>query len=512
METLILTNPSDFLYLPINPVSNPSRNTLTKGDIAVKREIVDLKMQELSYNQIVEHFAAHHGVRITKHDISSVLLEAGARAKQLNGIYDSMVRDRFKVIEIDEQFQGSSTCYLGIVDKGSQYVYKFSRMAERDRYSFVKELEGLLDVMNSLDVIITDGHATYKTLIPELFDGVVHLLCHVHSYRIFLKEANMYHKQATDALKLLKKAENELDDAKHELLLKRRQLRRFRERVERFEVEYDMYRSMHGIKKWSKKSPWTPERREIKRRLNSARARLRGKKKTVDNKEQKVHEVMVKIKDLKATYMEKKQVSLQVGRLLSWFRGFLSCEQDDFDAERARLVTLLDRSSCPMAGRMLKFIHDNPQLQPATNVDLDELCKGFNASTNMVESFFGIARPLLDKARRFSDSPQSEALLEIFRLSINLSRPFTGPNKHTTPLERAGVHSKYEHYLDALFPLAQPASEPSRVYNPVWSSLEGGDPRRGQGFQARESSPLATGEIWLICPVIASKILEKKGG
>jgi len=55
-----------------------------------------------------------------------------------------------------------------------------------------------LDTVENIEIIITDGHAVYKTLVPELVDGIVHLLCHVHSYRIFLKEADIYHRQAAE--------------------------------------------------------------------------------------------------------------------------------------------------------------------------------------------------------------------------------------------------------------------------------------------------------------------------
>ena len=452
METLTITNPAALLNFPSTPVLSPSRVSLTKDDVAIKREIIDLKMQELSYNQLVRHFKVHHRVAINKHDIVATILEAGARAKHLNGIYDSMVRDRFTVIEIDEQWQGLSTCYLGIVDKESQYVLKFSRMPDHERESFARELEGLVDVMNSLEVIITDGLPVYRTLVPELFDGIVHVLCHVHSYRIFLKEAAPYHKEAADALKKLNKAKKALEDARRGVSLKRKQLRRLQDKVRRIEKEYESYRAKHGFKKYSRKAPWTPERRDIAKRLNHSRASLRSKKNTVANKKQKVNDLKIKIVQLEIAYKEKKQVSLQTGRLLRWFRRFLSCDQEAFDIERARIIALLDRSTCPMATKMLKYINDNPQLQPATNVDLNALYKGFKASTNMVESFFGIARPLLDKARRFSNSPQSIALLDIFRLQVNLTPPFTGPNKHTTPLERAGIHCRYDHYLDALFP------------------------------------------------------------
>ena len=452
MVALTSTCPSEVLNFSSTPLICPSRFSLTKDDVAVKREIIDLKVNDMSYNQIVEHFTEHRGLKITKHYISDIILEAGTRAKHLNGIYDSMVRHRFKVIEIDEVFQGTSCCYLGVVDKESQYVLKFARMEDRAREAFKEELELLLDAVENLEIIITDGYAVYKTLVPELVDGIVHLLCHVHSYRIFIKEAGVYHRQAADALKNLKKMEARLDDAKHALTLKRKQLKRLGQKVARIESDYDAYRVREGIKKYSKKAPWTPERRELARALGNARASRRSKAKTVKNKERKVKEVKAEIDGLKGIYAEKKQVSLQTGKILSWFKRFLSCPQDEFEAEREKITGYLQGSKYPITGKILKFIQDNPQLQPRTDVDLDEACKGFNASTNIIESFFGLTRPLLDKARLFGDSPQARALLEVYRLKHNLSRPFTGPNKDSTPLQRAGVNSRFNGYLEALFP------------------------------------------------------------
>ena len=452
MEALTSTCPSEDLNFSSTPLTTPSRFSLTKDDVAVKREIIDLKMNDMSYNQIVEHFAKHRGLEITKHYISDIILEAGTRAKHLNGIYDSMVRHRFKVLEIDEVFQGTSCCYLGVVDKESQYVLKFARLGDRAREALKEELELLLDAVENLEIIITDGYTAYKTLIPELVDGIVHLLCHVHSYRIFIKEANVYHRQAGDALKRLKKMEVQLDDARRALTLKRKQLKGLGQKMARIESDYDAYRARKGIKKYSKKAPWTPERRELARALGNARASRQSKAKTVKNKERKVKEIKAEINGLQGTYAEKKQVSLQTGKILSWFKRFLSCPQDGFEAEREKITGYLQDSKYPIAGKILKFMRDNPQLQPRTDVDLDKVCKGFNASTNIIESFFGLTMPLLDKARLFGDSSQARALLEVYRLKHNLSRPFTGPNKDSTPLQRAGVNSRFNGYLEALFP------------------------------------------------------------
>jgi len=509
VQTLNTTNPSEFLNLSSTPLLSPSRFSLTKDDVAVRREIIDLKMKDMSYNQIVEHFAEHRCIGISKHDISDIILDAGKRAKYLNGIYDSKVKGRFKVIEIDEVFQGRSCCYLGVVDKESHYVLKFARMENRDRKTFKEELELLLEAVENLEIIITDGCSVYKTLVPELADGIVHLLCHVHSYRIFLKEAEVYHRQAADALKGLKKVEEQLGEAKHALILKRKQLKRLEKKVARIESDYDTYRARIGFKKYSKKAPWTPERRELARTLNEARASRRSKINTVKNKERKVKEISTEIRRLKGIYVEKKQVSLQTGKILSWFKRFLSCPQDEFEAERGKITGYLQGSKYPVAGKMLKFIKDNPQLQPRTDVDLDDACKGFNASTNIIESFFGLTRPLLDKARLFGDSSQARALLEVYRLKHNLSRPFTGPNKDTTPLQRAGVNSRFNGYLEALFPATAPKTVEFTMDDFQRSHGELGIPRRAGENDECSQPDCKNCQNWLMDPYTAPKMWEK---
>jgi hypothetical protein len=61
--------------------------------------------------------SAIYGVDISRNYIVDVIIEAGERARHLNGIYDSKARGRFKVIEIDETFQGKNSCSLGLTEK-----------------------------------------------------------------------------------------------------------------------------------------------------------------------------------------------------------------------------------------------------------------------------------------------------------------------------------------------------------------------------------------------------------
>jgi transposase len=220
----------------------------------VKREIVDLKMKSCSYNEIVDHFKNTVGLKISRNFISDVIMEAGQRARHLNGIYDSKVRARFRVIEVDETFQGRGACYLGVVDKASHYLLSLARLPSRNLESFKQVLEPLANRLSKVELVITDGYPGYKNLIPEIFEGIAHLFCHVHAHRVFLKELDPLHSKARKAYSALKKQKEKLAEVKHELKKKKRCLKRDEKRLERVTRERDAYYQQQGIKKYSKKA------------------------------------------------------------------------------------------------------------------------------------------------------------------------------------------------------------------------------------------------------------------
>ena len=43
-----------------------------------------------------------------------------------------------------------------------------------------------------------------------------------------------------------------------------------------------------------------------------------------------------------------------------------------------------------------------------------------------------------------------------------MSPAYTGPNKHKSPLERAGIHSQYKDHLYALFPSDRKKNSPDK--------------------------------------------------
>jgi hypothetical protein len=469
METL------DYIYDPgilkvlgrDNPVSLAEIESIVR-----KREIVYFKLADLSYNQIIEYFRSIRGLWITKYYIASVIREAGARAKFLNGIYDAKVASRIRIIEIDEVFQGKLNCYLGVVDKNSHYLLVFARLADRSIPSFKMVLEPLVDDLKMLELIITDALAAYKSVIPGVFEGILHVLCHVHACRVIMKEGNAINRKAQKVVTTLQETRKDLVKKKNDRRTKKRRLKRLERRFAKIMATRDAFNVAHGIKPYSKTKKFATERKWFNEHLGNIRPCIKSVKKTISTLDKKICQKELTICTLEKDAAENKQESMQSGRLVAGFRRLLDCPADAFEAELGRYMARLGRSKYSIAKKIKKFIKNNPSVY-ATNLPKAKANCPLNLiNTNTAEGTFSIARPVLNKAKHFFNSEQSEALLEIFRLKHNMSAPFTGPNNHWSPLERAGVHSSFSSFLDAIFPLPGERERHNADQKIAWTGID----------------------------------------
>jgi hypothetical protein len=281
------------------------------------------------------------------------------------------------------------------------------------------------------------------------------LFCHVHAYRVFLRELDPINAAARKAFKRWKDAALDLEKLEHDLHLKKRCLVRDKIRLDKTIAARDAYFKLLRIKKYAKKSRWTVKRTWFKDRLNSDRAKARSRRTTIMNKKTRIAMRKTEVEALKAAYWAKKQLSLQSARLVAAFKHLLDAPWNRFDAERVRLANVLGRSSLDIASKITRFLDQNPHVYATSKQDFEGICPPWLANTNTIEGIFGLCRPVLDKAKRFSRSRQSIAILDLLRLKHNLSHPNTGPRVNETPLQRAGVISRYDDYLDAIYPLNQ---------------------------------------------------------
>jgi hypothetical protein len=437
-----ITNELTILPLPAE-VLNPK-------DIG--RMILDLKVKDNSYNEVIDFCNRILGVPITKENIMDLIVEAGKRAKQLNGIYDELVQSRVDKLVLDEIFQGHHNCYLGCADATSHYLFMLKDLEHRSEEAIKTAIsERGLDFDN-VKIAITDGLQSYNEAIPAVLEDAVHILCQVHAYRIILREQDTYDRQAEKAYTLLKAKRQAIKDHRKAIQRKQQQLSRKIIKLQRKKQKQIAYCQANGIKPYAKNIPWTSERLAFKVQLNILRLEVKSQSITIANMKRKIPLLQRDLYTATIAFEEKKQVSLQTGRLVSQFHQLLKTTPKEFSHALDQFQKNINRSKYLIAAKFRAFLKDHPELFAAKTPALFAICPPAVSTTNIIEGIFGLIRPLLTKARHFGDNPVADAFFEIIRLHYNLTPPYTGPNNGKSPLVRAGIHPKTNDYLDALLP------------------------------------------------------------
>jgi len=450
-----------------------SSNKITKlnpilDETFIKRIIISLKLDDSSYNQIQRIFVQNFGLTVNKQFIADTLREAGVRARHLNGIYDAMVKPRIKILEIDEIFQGRSNVFIGTADKRSRYLLQFKPIKNRQISELKNILTPLLEHLDCPELIVTDGLQAYKTVIPEVFDSIPHLFCHVHALRVIFREQETYNRAANQALHKLRIPQKQLNINRKILYNKRRKLKRYELNLSRLIHDRDNYYRDNRIRPNSKKIKWTPKLLFFKEKLNFCRAMIKGLKISIETKKTRILKLNNRIESLSLVYRQKQQISLQAGRLVGRFKRLLSCRNESFIDKKDNFEMLLEKSSHLLAHKIKKFMKNNKVLFSTKSAELEKIIKYAEHNTNIIEGIFGECRPLLNKIRYLKNTDVSLAFLEIWRLKHNLSSPFTGIHNHESPLERCGIHSRYNTYLDALYPMNKAQTEEHEIVNKMW--------------------------------------------
>ncbi len=448
-----------------NTIINPN---LILNKTFIKRIVINLKLDDFSYNQIQRIFKQNFGLSVNKQFIADILREAGVRARHLNGLYDAMVKPRIKILEIDEIFQGRSNVFIGTADKRSRYLLQFKPLKNRQIPELKRILTPLLEHLDSPELIVTDGLKAYKTVIPEVFDSIPHLFCHVHALRVILREQDFYNTAANRALHKIGKPKKQLSINRKTLYNKRRKLKRYELNLSRLIHVRDNYYRDHGIRHYSKKIEWTPKLLYFKEKLNFYRTMIKYIKISIKTKKTKIIKLKKQLESLFLEYRQKQQISLQAGRLVGMFKRLLSCRNDSFCVNRNNFEMVLEKSSHPLAHKIKKFMKTNKALFVTKTPELEKIIKYAEHNTNIIEGIFGECRPILNKIRNLKNTDVSFAFLEIWRLKHNLSRLFTGIHNHECPLERCNIHSRYKTYLDALYPMNEAQTEEFKTVDNKW--------------------------------------------
>lgn len=465
MEHPKMLNSAMFIKIDDNPLIGSDYLCPISIEYKFCRTIIDLKLKDCSYTEIRDSIVQVHGNRISKKDISDVIIAAGARAKFLNGVYDHLVDNKFRIIEIDEIYQGRNNCLLGVVDKETTYLLNLSPLPTRENASFLRILAPQLEQLEHLDLVITDGLHGYPGVIAEIDSRLAHLECHVHAGRRIYKIQSETKRAAKKVQNALQEIQIAWIDLIKKITQKREDLRSKKRQLNRWIAKRSEYYRNHDIKPYSKKSSWNPERIRICETINALRVEVRSKTQTITNFLAKKAPLKAEIRQKTQKFREKQQANLQAGRLVKRFLTVISTLSSEYEVVRHRFEEILANSKSEIAPKIAKYMSDHPHLFTLQERRITEWLLPNYANTNTVESIFSRLRNFLKKAKQLHDTPERDALLELLRFHHNFTPPHTGQHRHESPLQRLGVRSQYKIYIDALFPPKWHEMEPVEGWN-----------------------------------------------
>jgi len=436
--------------LELSPKLQYEASRLMLSEVHLK-VIIDLVLKNLSVNAIADHLQSVYKRYKTHKFIKRLVKFYGKHAKRLNGYYDSLVRDKFEVLEVDEIYQGKNCMFIGIVNKYSTYLYGLEQSYSKTTEDIASLLRPYFEKCDNLSVVLTDGLNSYNEGIKQSADGSIHLLCHVHGYRDVMKALD-------PILRRSRKSYQRLKDAKAKVKLysenSKKALRNFRIWQKRLDIktlERDEYYLSNNIKKYSKKVKRTEKMEEFKEELSILRSYVRYYEQSLNLWQKKKAKVLREIEKLEEEYWLHKIDALQSGRLVREFKQLLDCKYNLFNVKFSQFRRKLEKSPYSIAKKLLKLLKRHPKYFSDKSDKIQAIIPPNFANTNTVESVFSRYRLFFNNLRNIKPTKYTKALFELVRLKHNLNGPLTGINKGLSPISRLNIKTKYTNFIDALF-------------------------------------------------------------
>ena len=415
------------------------------------KAIIDLLLKGLSINDVADHLSVVEGRPNTYKFIKKLVIFMGKHAKRLNGYYDSLVRGKIELLEVDEIYQGRNSMFLGIVHKYSTYLFGLEQSSGKDIETLAGKLRPYFESCPNLELIITDGLRAYGEAINITMCDVLHLKCHVHAYRDIMKSLDPILRRANRAYQALKKERIKLQYYKKRLSYTKRVVSYNQKRLEVKISERDGYYKEEGIIKHAKTSPWPMKRIYFKEVLNRIRVNIREYTKSTDKWLKTTARSMIRASKLEDRYKLAKIDALQSSRLVGEYKRLLDCDFIEFSGRFSSLMIRLKRSPYSIASRLEKILRTHPEYFTDKSPEIQKMVPPNRANTNTVESVFGKFRLFFNHLRNIKPTKYTAALFELLRLKHNLSGPYTGLNKRISPIARLSIKTRHKDFMDCLF-------------------------------------------------------------
>jgi transposase-like protein len=443
-----------------------------------ERLITDLLAKANSPHDIEDHLWNIFRIRRKYHAIRKIVMKAANKARRINHFFDLVACQNLMLVEIDETFKGRHISLLVVVDALTGYIFMIVWLPQRSEKAIINAMAPLKDLFQGVQLVLTDGASYFPEVVKVICPNAQHQRCLIHILRNLYPFIIPQRQAYISALQKVRKTKAVVQAHKEAHGLREKDLDALRHKLKYWKEKRAETQARLGVRPYQKHIfHQYPLLKSIYDRINWIQGQVRSMEKTFSHDRERLELLKGDVKQA----VHFKNIAwngyMQSLHILYGFYNLFRRTPAVFDAERERYLTrLVNRPATDLSKAIMRVLTEVKGLSSvyAKNCPL-KLTRNF-INTNLIESVNSRLRPSLDKLKKIQNTPYLAAVLEIIRLRLNASRPYSKGRSILSPIERCGYKLRSKTWIDLIFEGLPPG--PQSVQNLGALNLEQSYPGR----------------------------------
>ncbi len=416
---------------------------------------LDLLLTPMSPNQVkCHHFNVFRQQR-KAHKIRQVLLMKKRRIRMLNSKFDFIACQTLSLLEIDETFKGRKISLLVVIDTLTGYIFHFQWLKTRSKQGILEALASKRELFYNAILVLTDGAPYFPEVVKELCPLAKHQQCLIHVMRNLYPHLRPVQGRYKKAQKKLSRLIRTLDNKKIMLGEIQYSLKKWKQKESYWLKKRENAHFRLGVQRYQKNIlNLYPELKRINARINLIQSHRRAVQKSVVNHQIKIEQKKQDLSHHKELTNQYWGAYMREQNLLYRFYNLFHLTNKQFDQQRQKLLVSLPnfmKTECPLAKNIMRVLTTTKNLDTVNKANSPmRLTRNF-INTNVVESANSKIRPFLDLLRKIGNTEYCRVYFDAIRLKLNVSCPYSGIRKNTSPIERCGYKLRGRTWLDLIF-------------------------------------------------------------
>ena len=402
--------------------------------------------------------------------IRRVLFKHAKKVAQINAKLDLIACQIIRLIEIDETFKGRKAIFLLVVDASTGYILFMQWIPQRTKETILAALMPLEALFRNVKIVLTDGAPYFPDVIHELCPQAVHQLCLIHIMRNLFKFLQPFEQQYRQGRRQIAKARESFNLKQETHDFRADKLKKLHQQVRYWESQRSTLQQQYGVQSSVKGIlQQYPKLKHANTKLNEIRTKARSMTKTHQRSKKTLQDLQKEIEnagDREHWFWWRYMDQLQV---FHRFYDLFLLSKKQYPGARIHLLDLLQkRGSEPLAKELIRILTQVTDVDTIYTKGCPVQLTRNNVNTNVIESINSRLRPYLDRLKKLQGTPYCQAILDLVRLKLNCSHPYSGHRKNTAPIERYGYNLRSRTWLDLIFNGLPPGPQ-SKLFLPKLS-------------------------------------------